>query len=198
MEPNNNNSNKGMFNFKAENVEQSAFVEQPEEKRDNNQQQQLFKLEEIEGHNQNLIKEEIERQYKVKLGKVQEEREMYEQKLGEAEALVEAELKKEKVVPAKSRTMLKDLENKISFYKNRLDTLGSKEKKLAMDYENGIEGEVLALEKEDSFFSFGVKKHNVEKTQQRSLIELTVDGTEKFLVSEFFYNLLFKHQTEAL
>ena len=198
MEPNNNNSNKGMFNFKAENVEQSAFVEQPEEKRDNNQQQQLFKLEEIEGHNQNLIKEEIERQYKVKLGKVQEEREMYEQKLGEAEALVEAELKKEKVVPAKSRTMLKDLENKISFYKNRLDTLGSKEKKLAMDYENGIEGDVLALEKEDSFFSFGVKKHNVEKTQQRSLIELTVDGTEKFLVSEFFYNLLFKHQTEAL
>lgn len=123
---------------------------------------------------------------------------MYEQKLGEVEALVEAELEKEKVVPAKSRTMLKDLENKISFYKNRLDTLGSKEKKLGMDYENGIEGDVLALEKEDSFFSFGVKKHNVEKTQQRSLIELTVDGTEKFLVSEFFYNLLFKHQTEAL
>ena len=196
MEPNNNN--KGMFSFKAENVEHSVFVEQPEETRDNNQQQQLFKLEEIEGHNQNLIKEEIERQYKVKLGKVQEEREMYEQKLGEAEALVEAELEKEKVVPAKSRTMLKDLENKISFYKNRLDTLGSKEKKLAMDYENGIEGDVLALEKEDSFFSFGVKKHNVEKTQQRSLIELTVDGTEKFLISEFFYNLLFKHQTEAL
>lgn len=68
-----NNNNKGMFNFKAENVEHSVFVEQPEETRDNNQQQ-LFKLEEIEGHNQNLIKEEIERQYKVKLAKVQEER----------------------------------------------------------------------------------------------------------------------------
>lgn len=51
---------------------------------------------------------------------------------------------------------------------------------------------------QNAFFSYGEKKHNVKEKFKKSLVELVVDGTEKFYVSEFFYNMLFKHQTEAL
>ena len=50
----------------------------------------------------------------------------------------------------------------------------------------------------ESFFGQNKKSNNVEKTQKKSLVELTVDGMHTFKVSTLFYELLFKHQTEAL
>jgi SNF2 family DNA or RNA helicase len=50
----------------------------------------------------------------------------------------------------------------------------------------------------DDFFSLEKKNSNVESKQKKTLIELTVNGEFNFYISQFFYEMLFKHQTEAL
>ena len=50
----------------------------------------------------------------------------------------------------------------------------------------------------DDFFSLEKKNSNVEKKQKKTLVELTVNGDYNFYISQFFYDMLFKHQTEAL
>ena len=85
-------------------------------------------------------------------------------------------------------------------YRNQIKHLGTKRDKVREEYSKVIskEGEVEDGEFNEAFFSFGEKKHKVEKRQLKSLVELTVDDTYTFKISELFYSMLFKHQTEAL
>ncbi len=51
----------------------------------------------------------------------------------------------------------------------------------------------------DDFFTLQKKNSHVQQKQAgKTFIELVVEGKQSFYISQFFYDMLFKHQTEAL
>ncbi|CDW73791.1 dna repair protein rhp26 [Stylonychia lemnae] len=164
-----------------------------------NKVQNDFQLEEIEGLNNQVIKEELLKQQQQKLTKIDAELENYLGKLENAKH----QLRDQQRNGNKNSTQaqLKKLRNQILFFENQVKQLQNRRQKVDDEYQKALQQEENFDNPDllDNIFSKQQDAHHSEKRiQKRSLLEITIDDDKKFYISELFYNLLFKHQIEAL
>ena len=93
---------------------------------------------------------------------------------------------------------IKELESLEKRLQTQIRGTMAKKQRLNEDHEKVLENNQDSRNGFDDFFSLEKKSSNVEKKQKKTLIELIVNGEYNFYISQFFYDMLFKHQTEAL